>query len=79
MKAALARAATLGLLTVRSAADAMVGTNIGGWMVLEPWITPSLFYRFLGNSRSQGVGMDRCTLACWQSERGGCVISLEFL
>ena len=23
------------------------GTNIMGWMVLEPWITPSLFYRFL--------------------------------
>ena len=27
---------------------AMTGTNAGGWMVLEPWITPSLFYRFLG-------------------------------
>jgi glucan 1,3-beta-glucosidase len=24
------------------------GTNIGGWLVLEPWITPSLFYQFLG-------------------------------
>ena len=24
------------------------GTNLGGWMVLEPWITPSLFYQFLG-------------------------------
>ena len=21
------------------------GTNIGSWMVLEPWITPSLFYQ----------------------------------
>ena len=21
------------------------GTNLGGWMVLEPWITPSLFYQ----------------------------------
>lgn len=20
------------------------GVNLGGWMVLEPWITPSLFY-----------------------------------
>jgi len=29
------------------AAKAMTGTNAGGWMVLEPWITPSLFYRFL--------------------------------
>jgi glucan 1,3-beta-glucosidase len=24
------------------------GVNLGGWMVLEPWITPSLFYQFLG-------------------------------
>jgi glucan 1,3-beta-glucosidase len=24
------------------------GVNIGGWMVLEPWITPSMFYQFLG-------------------------------
>jgi hypothetical protein len=28
------------------------GANLGGWMVLEPWITPSLFYQFLGG----GVG-----------------------
>jgi len=26
------------------------GANLGGWMVLEPWITPSLFYQFLGGS-----------------------------
>jgi glucan 1,3-beta-glucosidase len=25
------------------------GVNLGGWMVLEPWITPSLFYQFLGS------------------------------
>ena len=37
---------------------AMVGVNIGGWMVLEPWITPSLFYRFLGKTHSEGVGID---------------------
>ena len=41
---------------------AMVGTNIGGWQVLEPWITPSLFYRFLGKTQSEGVGMDAWTL-----------------
>ena len=41
-------------------ARAMVGTNIGGWMVLESWITPSLFYRFLGKHHSDGIGMD-----CW--------------
>ena len=40
---------------------AMVGTNLGGWQVLEPWITPSLFYRFLGKSHSEGVGMDQYT------------------
>lgn len=26
------------------------GVNIGSWMVLEPWITPSLFYQFLGKT-----------------------------
>jgi len=30
-------------------------------MVLEPWITPSLFYRFLGNTHAEGVGMDSYT------------------
>ena len=39
--------------------NAMVGTNIGGWQVLEPWITPSLFYRFLGKTKREGVGMDQ--------------------
>lgn len=28
----------------------MRGTSLGGWLVLEPWITPSLFYQFLGVS-----------------------------
>lgn len=23
------------------------GTSLGGWLVLEPWITPSLFYQFM--------------------------------
>ena len=31
-------------------------------MVLEPWITPSLFYRFLDTKKSAGVGMDSWTL-----------------
>lgn len=30
------------------------GTSLGGWLVLEPWITPSLFYQFLGASNGQG-------------------------
>ena len=40
---------------------ALVGTNIGGWMVLEPWITPSMFYRFLGKTHSDGIGTDQYT------------------
>lgn len=50
-------------MAVVANAKAIVGTNIGGWMVLEPWITPSLFYRFLGKSKSEGVGMD-CYTFC---------------
>ena len=50
---------SLAVSTVSSAA--VVGTNIGGWMVLEPWISPSLFYQFLNNSVSEGVGMDSYT------------------
>lgn len=30
------------------------GTALGGWLVLEPWITPSLFYQFLGASDKWG-------------------------
>lgn len=40
----------------------MIGTNIGGWMVLEPWITPSLFYRWLGHTKSEGFAHDSYTL-----------------
>lgn len=29
------------------------GVNLGGWMVLEPWITPSLFYQFLGKGEGE--------------------------
>ena len=49
------------VLASQAAAKAIVGTNIGGWMVLEPWITPSLFYRFLGKTHSEGVGVDSYT------------------
>lgn len=42
------------------------GTSLGGWLVLEPWITPSLFYQFLGvkkrYSKSKGhVAFDSYT------------------
>jgi len=42
---------------------AMTGTNIGGWLVLEPWITPSFFYRWLDKTHTDGVAMDSYT-AC---------------
>mmetsp|Transcript_10234 Transcript_10234/g.12777 ORF Transcript_10234/g.12777 Transcript_10234/m.12777 type:complete len:87 (+) Transcript_10234:20-280(+) len=53
--------AIAGVLAATAHAKAMTGANIGGWMVLEPWITPSLFYRFLGKTRSEGVGMSQWT------------------
>ena len=40
------------------------GPCLGGWLVLEPWITPSLFFQFLGASQKWGdkapdhVGLD---------------------
>ena len=43
------------------------GTNLGGWLVLEPWITPSLFYQFLSTDNKYGkdapahTGMDTYT------------------
>eukprot|EP01029_Cantina_marsupialis_P029199 TRINITY_DN779931_c0_g1_i1.p1 TRINITY_DN779931_c0_g1~~TRINITY_DN779931_c0_g1_i1.p1 ORF type:complete len:444 (-),score=106.18 TRINITY_DN779931_c0_g1_i1:500-1831(-) len=49
------------LLAVDAKSKAMVGTNMGGWMVLEPWITPSMFYRFLGKTHKEGVGFDQYT------------------
>lgn len=45
----------------------VMGTNLGGWLVLEPWITPSLFYQFLSSDEKYGTdapkhtGMDSYT------------------
>jgi len=36
--------------------EQIYGVNIGGWMVLEPWITPSLFYQFLGGNEETAAG-----------------------
>ena len=34
------------------------GVNLGGWMVLEPWITPSMFVQFLnGDENSTAFDM----------------------
>eukprot|EP00903_Cladosiphon_okamuranus_P005957 g5882.t2 len=43
------------------------GVNLGSWMVLEPWITPSMFFQFLGKEvksageGSKQIGMDMYT------------------
>lgn len=43
------------------------GVNLGGWLVLEPWITPSIFYQFLSTQKKYGdqakdkTGMDQYT------------------
>ncbi|RHY15813.1 hypothetical protein DYB36_007756 [Aphanomyces astaci] len=43
------------------------GVNLGGWLVLEPWLTPTLFYQFLGTQERFGdkapekTGMDQYT------------------
>ena len=34
------------------------GVNLGGLFVLEPWITPSMFYQFLNVRDSEKIGMD---------------------
>lgn len=34
------------------------GTSLGGWLVLEPWLTPSLFYQFLGSDLRYGPSID---------------------
>jgi len=32
-------------------ASAIQGSNLGGWFVLEPWITPAMFYQFLNHEK----------------------------
>ena len=36
--------------------DQVRGVCLGGWLVLEPWITPSLFYQFLGGNETSAAG-----------------------
>ena len=36
------------------------GVNLGGWLILEPWVTPSLFYQFEGKPQQQ-TAMDHYT------------------
>ena len=46
------------------------GVNLGGWLVLEPWVTPSLFYQFEGKPPSQ-TAMDHYTFCSILGPREG--------
>ncbi|BGP20829.1 hypothetical protein JCM10213_008136 [Rhodosporidiobolus nylandii] len=48
----------------------MRGVNLGGWLTLEPFITPSLFEPFL-DSTTPGPAVDEWTLALNHLARGG--------
>ena len=54
-------ASSIALLLSKVDAKPVTGVNIGGWLVLEPWITPSLFYKYLNKTRDDGVGRDSYT------------------
>ena len=56
----------------RSASDdwRVSGTSLGGWLVLEPWLTPSLFYQFLGADETYGPALcQKQGPACQHSAR----------
>jgi glucan 1,3-beta-glucosidase len=38
----------LNFIMIANSLEKINGVNIGGWLVLEPWITPSLFYNSFG-------------------------------
>ena len=46
------------------------GVNLGGWLVLEPWVTPSLFYQFEGKPPQQ-TAMDHYTFCSVLGPREG--------
>lgn len=59
------------------------GTSLGGWLVLEPWLTPSLFYQFLGanergpSSDTNNVNLSDSEAAAKAGQRVG-IDSLTF-
>jgi len=48
------------------------GVNLGGWLVIQPWVTPSLFYQFEGRPR-EATAMDMhsfcAILGPWEGNR----------
>ena len=48
------------------------GTSLGGWLVLEPWLTPSLFYQFLGADERYGPDLDNIRLKTGMDQKSFC-------
>ena len=62
--------AIIALLCVQEASSSAIqGANLGGWMVLEPWITPSLFYPFLDKKQGD-VAFDSHSFCEVMTKRG---------
>jgi len=59
MKFAASLAASL---VATAQGKAMVGTSLGGWMVLETFISPTLWYRFVGKTKQEGTAVDLYTM-----------------
>jgi len=43
----------LAVFVVESASAFVHGTNLAGWLIPQPWITPQLFYRFLDKNEGE--------------------------
>ena len=50
----------------------VTGTSLGGWLVLEPWLTPSLFYQFLGADIRYGPDIDRIKQKTGMDQKSFC-------
>lgn len=56
---------------------AVQGVNMGGWFVLEPWITPSLFYPFLDKKQGD-VAFDSYTFCEVLHKRGAAMNDSDY-
>ena len=59
---------------VKSTADKwkVSGTSLGGWLVLEPWLTPSLFYQFLGSDIRFGPDIEKIRTKTGMDQKSFC-------
>ena len=50
----------------------VTGTSLGGWLVLEPWLTPSLFYQFLGTDIKYGPDIEAIKAKTGMDQKSFC-------